>query len=99
MPTPRREFLKHSAWLSLAAFGLTARGAEPAPAGKVSRLRTSLNAYSFYVELNLGLKEPGNPKGMTMSQLLNFAAEAGFDAIDITGYFFASYPKVPRSSP
>ena len=40
------------------AFGLTARGAEPAPAGKVSRLRTSLNAYSFYVELNLGLKEP-----------------------------------------
>jgi sugar phosphate isomerase/epimerase len=96
--TPRREFLKHSAWLSLAALGLTARAAEPAPASKVSRLRTSLNAYSFYVELNLGLKEPNNPKGMSMHQLLNFAAEAGFDAIDLTGYFFASYPKVPTDA-
>ena len=96
--TPRREFLKHSAWLSLAALGLAARAAESAPARKLSRLRTSLNAYSFYVELNLGLKEPGNPKAMTMSQLLNFAAEAGFDAIDVTGYFFASYPKAPTDA-
>ena len=96
--TPRREFLKHSAWLSLAALGLSARAAEPAPTGKISRLRTSLNAYSFYVELNLGLKDSTNPKGMTMSQLLNFAAEAGFDAIDLTGYFFASYPQVPTDA-
>jgi sugar phosphate isomerase/epimerase len=96
--TPRREFLKHSAWLSLAALGLSARASEPAPAGKISRLRTSLNAYSFYVELNLGLKEPNSPKGMTMSQLLNFAAEAGFDAVDVTGYFFASYPKAPTDA-
>ena len=81
--TPRREFLKHSAWLSLAALGLSAKAAEPTSTGKISRLRTSLNAYSFYVELNLGLKEPHNPKGMNMHQLLNFAAEAGFDAIDV----------------
>jgi len=96
--TPRREFLKHSAWLSLAALGLSARAAEPAPTGKISRLRTSLNAYSFYVELNLGLKEPNNSKGMSMHQLLNFAAEAGFDAIDLTGYFFASYPQAPTDA-
>ncbi len=96
--TPRREFLKHSAWLSLAALGLTARAAEPAPASKVSRLRTSLNAYSFYVELNLGLKDPTNPKAMNLSQLLAFTAEAGFDAIDVTGYFFASYPKAPTDA-
>jgi len=96
--TPRREFLKHSAWLSLAAFGLTARAAEPTPSGKLSRLRTSLNAYSFYVELNLGLMDPTNPKGMNLSQLLTFTAEAGFDAIDLTGYFFASYPKVPTDA-
>ena len=96
--TPRREFLKHSAWLSLAALGLSARAAETASVGKISRLRTSLNAYSFYVELNLGLKEPNNPKGMSMHQLLNFAAEAGFDAIDLTGYFFASYPKAPTDA-
>jgi sugar phosphate isomerase/epimerase len=96
--TPRREFLKHSAWLSLAALGLTARAAEPTSTGKISRLHTSLNAYSFYVELNLGLKEPNNPKGMNMHQLLTFTAEAGFDAIDLTGYFFASYPKVPTDA-
>ena len=98
MPTPRRDFLKHSAWLSLAALGLTARAAESAPAAKISRLRTSLNAYSFYVELNLGLKEPTNPKAMNLHQLLTFTAEAGFDAIDLTGYFFASYPKAPTDA-
>ncbi len=95
---PRRDFLKQSAWLSLAALGLTARAAEPPAKGKVSRLYTSLNAYSFYVELNLGLKEPGHPKAMTLSQLLNFAAEAGFDAVDLTGYFFAGYPKAPSDA-
>ena len=97
-PFPRREFLKQSAWLSLAAFGLSARAAEPAPSGRLSRLRTSLNAYSFYVELNLGLKDPVNPKAMNLHQLLNFAAVAGFDAIDLTGYFFASYPKAPTDA-
>jgi sugar phosphate isomerase/epimerase len=35
---------------------------------------------------------------MTLSQLLNFTAEAGFDAIDLTGYFFASYPKAPTDA-
>ena len=96
--TPRRDFLKQSAWLSLAAFGLSARAAESAPAGKISRLRTSLNAYSFYVELNRGLKEPNHPKAMNLHQLLTFTAEAGFDAIDLTGYFFASYPKAPTDA-
>ena len=72
---PRREFLQRSAWLALAALGVTARAAEPAPARKRSRLRTSLNAYSFYVELNLGLKEPAHPKAMSLGQLLDFAAE------------------------
>ena len=97
-PSPRREFLKQSAWLSLGALGLSARAAEPASGRKLSRLRTSLNAYSFYVELNLGLKDPANPKAMNLHQLLNFAAEAGFDAIDLTGYFFASYPKAPTDA-
>jgi sugar phosphate isomerase/epimerase len=96
--TPRRDFLKHSAWLSLAALGLTARAAGPETVGRLSRLRTSLNAYSFYVELNLGLKDPKHPKAMTMSQLLHFAAEAGFDAVDVTGYFFAGYPKPPADA-
>jgi sugar phosphate isomerase/epimerase len=95
IPTPRREFIRRSTGLSLAALGLSARAAEAAPSGLISRLRTSLNAYSFYVELNRGLKEPNNPKAMSLRQLLAFTAEAGFDAIDLTAYFFASYPKPP----
>jgi sugar phosphate isomerase/epimerase len=58
-----------------------------------SYVRTSLNAYSFNTLLNEGMKSPG--KGMTMFQLLDFAAKNNFDAIDLTGYFFPGYPAVP----
>src|SRR3954465_10777460 len=58
-----------------------------------SYVRTSLNAYSFNSLLNEGMKDPG--KGMTMFQLLDFAAKNNFDAIDLTGYFFPGYPAVP----
>src|SRR5215212_7957891 len=58
-----------------------------------SYVRTSLNAYSFNTLLNEGMKNPG--KGMTMFQLLDFAAKNNFDAIDITGYFFPGYHAVP----
>ena len=98
IPIPRREFFQRSTWLSLAAVGLSARAAETAPSGMISRLRTSLNAYSFYLELNRGLKEPNDPKAMSLRQLLVFTAEAGFDAIDLTAYFFASYPKPPTDA-
>lgn len=59
-----------------------------------SYVRTSLNAYSFNSLLNEGLKNSG--KGMTMFQLLDFAAKNNFDAIDLTGYFFPGYPAVPN---
>ena len=58
-----------------------------------SYIRTSLNAYSFNSLLNEGMKNNG--KGMTMFQLLDFAAKNNFDAIDLTGYFFPGYPAVP----
>jgi sugar phosphate isomerase/epimerase len=58
-----------------------------------SYVRTSLNAYSFNSLLNEGLKNNG--KGMTLFQLLDFAAKNNFDAIDLTGYFFPGYPAVP----
>jgi sugar phosphate isomerase/epimerase len=58
-----------------------------------SYVRTSLNAYSFNTLLNTEMKSPG--KGMTMFQLLDFAAKNNFDAIDLTGYFFPDYPAVP----
>lgn len=50
-------------------------------------LKTSLNAYSFNAFLTNGT--------MTISDLLDFCADAGFEGIDITGYYFKGYPRVP----
>lgn len=51
-------------------------------------VKTSLNAYSFNKNITVG-------KTMTLFQMLDFAAEQNFDAIDITAYFFPGYPKAP----
>lgn len=52
-----------------------------------SYVKTSLNAYSF--------NEQMTQKGMTLFELLNFAAQNNFDAVDLTGYYFPHYPEVP----
>lgn len=52
-----------------------------------SRLKTSLNAYSFNAPLLAGT--------MTLDDLLEFCAGQGFDGVDITGYYFPGYPQVP----
>jgi sugar phosphate isomerase/epimerase len=51
------------------------------------RLKTSLNAYSFNAPLMDG--------SMTIHDLIDFCASEGFDGVDITGYYFKGYPKVP----
>jgi len=58
-----------------------------------SFVKTSLNAYSFYDLLIAGAQ--GKSDGMTLFQLLDFSAIQGFEAVDLTGYFFPGYPKVP----
>ncbi|MDP4809704.1 MAG: sugar phosphate isomerase/epimerase [Saprospiraceae bacterium] len=58
--------------------------------GEVSEgqlLKTSLNAYSF--------NEPLMNKTMSLEDLLVFASLHHFDGIDLTGYYFPSYPAVP----
>ncbi len=52
-----------------------------------TRLKVSLNAYSF--------NDPLTKSAMNLEQLLEFAASTGFDAIDLTGYYFPGYPNVP----
>jgi sugar phosphate isomerase/epimerase len=52
-----------------------------------SRLKISLNAFSFDKPLREG--------SMTIFDLLDFCARAGFDAVDLTGYYFPGYPSVP----
>jgi sugar phosphate isomerase/epimerase len=61
-----------------------------------SYVKTSLNAYSFNTLLNEKIK--GTGKGMSLLELLDFCAQNDFDAVDITGYFFPSYPKAPSDS-
>ena len=58
-----------------------------------SKLKLSLNAYSFSGELNAHLQDAA--KGMSLFDLLDFCAAHDFDALDPTGYFFPGYPKPP----
>ncbi len=52
-----------------------------------SKLKLSLNAYSF--------NEPLRNGTMNLEDLLNFCADHNFDAVDLTGYYFPGYPAVP----
>lgn len=51
------------------------------------KLKTSLNAYSF--------NEPLSKKTMTVFDLLEYCSKIGFEAVDITAYYFPGYPNVP----
>jgi sugar phosphate isomerase/epimerase len=57
------------------------------------RLKTSLNAYSFLELLNANAKD--SAQGVDLFKICDFCAEQGFDAVDLTGYFFPGYPGVP----
>jgi sugar phosphate isomerase/epimerase len=59
-------------------------------------LKTSLNAYSFNKMLNDNLKNRG--PGITLLQVMAFAAKCKFDGFDATGYYFPGYPEVPSES-
>ena len=59
-------------------------------------VKTSLNAYSFSKALNDHTR--GRGEGMTLFQLMDFAAANNFDAVDLTAYFFPDYPAVPSDS-
>jgi sugar phosphate isomerase/epimerase len=50
-------------------------------------LKTALNAFSFNTPLSKG--------EINLFQVIDYCVEQDFDAIDITGYYFPEYPKVP----
>lgn len=52
-----------------------------------SAVKSSLNAFSFAKKLN--------SKEMSLFELVDYCANNGFDAVDLTGYYFPDYPKVP----
>jgi sugar phosphate isomerase/epimerase len=93
--TERRSFLKTvfaspalalTGGMLLNAASSTAQTSAVQGAG--SKLRVSLNAYSF--------NEPLTKKTMSLDDLLDFCAENNFDAVDLTGYYFPGYPNVPE---
>lgn len=55
---------------------------------KGSKIKLSLNAYSFNAPLRAGT--------MTLNDVIDFCAEYGFDGLDATGYYFPGYPDVPE---
>ena len=59
-------------------------------------LKVSLNAYSFNKLLNDAIR--GRGEGITLIQVLEFAAKNQFEGFDPTGYFFPGYPEAPADS-
>lgn len=53
----------------------------------LSRLQYSINAYSFNSLLSSG--------EMTFFDMMEFASKVGLNAVDLTGYYFSDYPKIP----
>ena len=51
------------------------------------KVKISLNAYSFNRPLMAG--------EMNIDNMLDFAAQTGFEGVDLTGYYFPGYPAVP----
>ena len=52
------------------------------------RLQYSVNAYSFNDEFRSG--------EMNLFDMMEFAADIGLNAVDLTAYYFSSYPKLPK---
>ena len=59
-----------------------------------SRIKLSLNAYSFNKELDNYVKGNEGDK-MTIFDLIDFCSLHNIPAVDITGYYFPGYPEVP----
>jgi sugar phosphate isomerase/epimerase len=70
----------------ISAPGLNAE-ALATPANRTSKIKLSCNLYSFNDPLRKG--------EMTLAEVLEFCSDAGFEAVDPTGYYFPDYPKVP----
>lgn len=90
---PRRKFLRDF----LAAPAMATAGFIAAPeqltakhndrVDKPAALKLSLNAYSFNKQLM--------DETMSIADMLEFCAQHGLLAVDITGYYFKGYPRVP----
>jgi sugar phosphate isomerase/epimerase len=88
MGNTRRAFLGSLGLLPL-LIGAKANMRDEHNARPKIRLRYSVNAYSFNDKLRNG--------EMTLFDMMEYAADIGLDAVDLTGYYFSSYPDVPAN--
>jgi sugar phosphate isomerase/epimerase len=101
-PSDRRTFLERAVLLPLgvsiggtASRATAASGESSAQRHREPKIKSSLNAWSYYVPLYKYLN--GESGGMSLFDLLDECARLNFDAVDPTGYFFPGYPKVPET--
>jgi sugar phosphate isomerase/epimerase len=81
--------------LTLIAVVVLSIAASPAPVSgqsrgnlhRTPRIRIGLNYFSFNTPLTKGDE--------TIESVIDYAADLGFEALDITGYYFPGYPAVP----
>ena len=90
----RRNFLRAAALAPLAAAPLPAF--EPVQRTGGAFLRPALNVYSFLEQLNENRKDP--KKGIDLFGVCDFCARHNIEAMDVTGYFFPDYPKIPTDA-
>jgi sugar phosphate isomerase/epimerase len=93
--TSRRNFLRLAALTPFAAATSTS-ALEPITRTGGSLLKPTLNAYSFLEWLNENMKDAS--KGIDLFGVCDFCAKHNIEAVDLTGYFFPGYPKVPADS-
>ncbi len=55
-----------------------------------ARVQYSVNAYSFNDMFRSG--------EMSFFEMMEYAADIGLDAVDLTGYYFSSYPAIPPNA-
>jgi sugar phosphate isomerase/epimerase len=91
---PRRKWIKQILPITLASalapmeFALSANSKKTNPT--TPNLKLSLNAYSFNTPL---IKQE-----LSLHELFDFCAKAGFQAVDLTAYYLSGYPRVPKDS-
>jgi sugar phosphate isomerase/epimerase len=84
----RRRFLGGLASLPLLSRVPLARaGQGPVETSLPSKIRLSCNFYTF--------NDPLQAKTMSLEEAVDLCAEIGFDAVDLTGYYFPGYPEAP----
>lgn len=91
----RRNFLRFAALAPLAA-AAQAYAVAPIRRAGGPLLIPALNAYSFLEQLNANLKD--SSKGIDLFGVCDYCAKHNIEAIDLTGYFFPTYPKVPTDA-